>query len=146
MQKQTVMKRSRLFLWILGILMQAFLISMHFYQRNMEAMYTETEYLLKEVLNEELHRKQLELNMFYVSRIVVDTVPLTIRVTTSEGVKTYTVDLQKSKKNISQSMAERSWHSIVCMKSVYLQIVCNNYGTKGSRNLKFLLIPTYIYQ
>lgn len=92
------MKRSRLFLWILGILMQAFLISMHFYQRNMEAMYTETEYLLKEVLNEELHRKQLELNMFYVSRIVVDTVPLTIRVTTSEGVKTYTVDLQKSKK------------------------------------------------
>ena len=51
------------------------LISMHFYQRNMEAMYTETEYLLKEVLNEELHRKQLELNMFYVSRIVVDTVP-----------------------------------------------------------------------
>lgn len=68
--------------------MQAFLISMHFYQRNMEAMYTETEYLLKEVLNEELHRKQLELNMFYVSRIVVDTVPLTIRVTTSEGVKT----------------------------------------------------------
>lgn len=80
------MKRSRLFLWILGILMQAFLISMHFYQRNMEAMYTETEYLLKEVLNEELHRKQLELNMFYVSRIVVDTVPLTIRVTTSEGV------------------------------------------------------------
>lgn len=76
------MKRSRLFLWIFGILMQAFLISMHFYQRNMEAMYAETEYLLKEVLNEELHRKQLELNMFYVSRIVVDTVPLTIRITT----------------------------------------------------------------
>ena len=48
------MKRSRLFLWIFGILMQAFLISMHFYQRNMEAMYAETEYLLKEVLNEEL--------------------------------------------------------------------------------------------
>lgn len=126
--------------------MQAFLISMHFYQRNMEAMYTETEYLLKEVLNEELHRKQLELNMFYVSRIVVDTVPLTIRVTTSEGVKTYTVDLQKSKKNISQSMAERSWHSIVCMKSCLSTDICNNYGTKGSRNLKFLLIPTYIYQ
>lgn len=58
------MKRSRLFLWIFGILMQAFLISMHFYQRNMEAMYAETEYLLKEVLNEELHRKQQELNLF----------------------------------------------------------------------------------
>ena len=64
LQKQTVMKRSRLFLWIFGILMQAFLISMHFYQRNMEAMYAETEYLLKEVLNEELHRKQQELNLF----------------------------------------------------------------------------------
>ena len=62
------MKRSRLFLWIFGILMQAFLISMHFYQRNMEAMYAETEYLLKEVLNEELHRKQQELNLFYISK------------------------------------------------------------------------------
>lgn len=77
--------------------MQAFLISMHFYQRNMEAMYTETEYLLKEVLNEELHRKQLELNMFYVSRIVVDTVPLTIRVTTSEELRLILLTSRKVK-------------------------------------------------
>ena len=111
------MKRSRLFLWIFGILMQAFLISMHFYQRNMEAMYAETEYLLKEVLNEELHRKQQELNLFYISKVTIDTIPLTIRVTTSKGVKTFTVDAKKSKKNISQSMAERSWHSAACMKS-----------------------------
>ena len=74
LQKQTVMKRSRLFLWIFGILMQAFLISMHFYQRNMEAMYAETEYLLKEVLNEELHRKQQELNLFYISKVTIDTI------------------------------------------------------------------------
>lgn len=66
--------------------MQAFLISMHFYQRNMEAMYAETEYLLKEVLNEELHRKQQELNLFYISKVTIDTIPLTIRVTTSKGV------------------------------------------------------------
>lgn len=111
------MKRSRLFLWIFGILMQAFLISMHFYQRNMEAMYAETEYLLKEVLNEELHRKQQELNLFYISKVTIDTIPLTIRVTTSKGVKTFTVDAKKTKKNISQSMAERSWHSAACMKS-----------------------------
>lgn len=97
--------------------MQAFLISMHFYQRNMEAMYAETEYLLKEVLNEELHRKQQELNLFYISKVTIDTIPLTIRVTTSKGVKTFTVDAKKSKKNISQSMAERSWHSVACMKS-----------------------------
>ena len=111
------MKRSRLFLWIFGILMQAFLISMHFYQRNMEAMYAETEYLLKEVLNEELHRRQQELNLFYISKVTIDTIPLTIRVTTSKGVKTFTVDAKKSKKNISQSMAERSWHLAACMKS-----------------------------
>ena len=97
--------------------MQAFLISMHFYQRNMEAMYAETEYLLKEVLNEELHRKQQELNLFYISKVTIDTIPLTIRVTTSKGVKTFTVDAKKSKKNISQSMAERFWHSAACMKS-----------------------------
>lgn len=111
------MKRSRLFLWIFGILMQAFLISMHFYQRNMEAMYAETEYLLKEVLNEELHRRQQELNLFYISKVTIDTIPLTIRVTTSKGVKTFTVDAKKSKNNISQSMAEWSWHSAACMKS-----------------------------
>lgn len=97
--------------------MQAFLISMHFYQRNMEAMYAETEYLLKEVLNEELHRRQQELNLFYISKVTIDTIPLTIRVTTSKGVKTFTVDAKKSKKNISQSMAERFWHSAACMKS-----------------------------
>lgn len=97
--------------------MQAFLISMHFYQRNMEAMYAETEYLLKEVLNEELHRRQQELNLFYISKVTIDTIPLTIRVTTSKGVKTFTVDAKKSKNNISQSMAEWSWHSAACMKS-----------------------------
>lgn len=51
----------------------------------MEAMYAETEYLLKEVLNEELHRKQQELNLFYISKVTIDTIPLTIRVTTSKG-------------------------------------------------------------
>ena len=111
------MKRSRLFLWILGIIMQAFLVSIHFYQKNVEAMCTESEDLLVEVLEKELHRKQQELNLFYVSRVVVDTVPLIIRVTTSEGVKSYTVDAKKSKMNISQNMAERSWHSVVCTKS-----------------------------
>ena len=57
--------------------MQAFLISMHFYQRNMEAMYAETEYLLKEVLNEELHRKQQELNLFYISKVTIETIRVT---------------------------------------------------------------------
>lgn len=112
-----MMKRSKLFLWILGILVQAILVGMHFYQRNVEAMYAKTESLLKEVLNEELHRKQQELKLFYISKVIIDTIPLTIRVTTSEGVKTFTVDAKKSKKNISQSMAERSWHSAACMKS-----------------------------
>ena len=55
------MKRSRLFLWILGIIMQAFLVSIHFYQKNVEAMRTESEDLLVEVLKKELHRKQQEL-------------------------------------------------------------------------------------
>lgn len=71
MQKQTTMKRSRLFLWILGIIMQAFLVSIHFYQKNVEAMCTESEDLLVEVLEKELHRKQQELNLFYVSRVPV---------------------------------------------------------------------------
>lgn len=65
------MKRSRLFLWILGIIMQAFLVSIHFYQKNVEAMCTESEDLLVEVLEKELHRKQQELNLFYVSRVPV---------------------------------------------------------------------------
>lgn len=119
MQKQTTMKRSRLFLWILGIIMQAFLVSIHFYQKNVEAMRTESEDLLVEVLKKELHRKQQELNLFYISKVTVDTVPLIIRVTTSEGVKSYAVDAKKSKKNISQNMAERSWHSAVSVDTLH---------------------------
>lgn len=59
----------------------------------------------------------LAICLFYISKVTIDTIPLTIRVTTSKGVKTFTVDAKKSKKNISQSMAERSWHSVACMKS-----------------------------
>lgn len=140
------MKRSRLFLWILGIIMQAFLVSIHFYQKNVEAMRTESEDLLVEVLEKELHRKQQELNLFYVSRVVVDTVPLIIRVTTSEGVKSYTVDAKKSKMNISQNMAERSWHSVVCTKVAYLQTLYNNFGIKYSKDIKSWLKPMYTYQ
>lgn len=66
---------------------------------------------------EELHRKQQELNLFYVFKVTTDTIPLTVRITTSDGIKVYTVDAKKSEKNISQNMAERSWHSIVCMKT-----------------------------
>lgn len=102
------MKRSRLFLWILGIIMQAFLVSIHFYQKNVEAMRTESEDLLVEVLKKELHRKQQELNLFYVFKVTTDTIPLTVRITTSDGIKVYTVDAKKSEKNISQNMAERS--------------------------------------
>ena len=69
-----MMKRSKLFLWILGILVQAILVGMHFYQRNVEAMYAKTESLLKEVLNEELHRKQQELKLFYISKVTIDTI------------------------------------------------------------------------
>ena len=111
------MKRSRLFLWILGIIMLAFLVSVRFYQKNVEAMRTESEDLLVEVLEKELHRKQQELNLFYVFKVTTDTIPLTVRITTSDGIKVYTVDAKKSEKNISQNMAERSWHSIVCMKT-----------------------------
>ena len=70
--------------------MQAFLVSIHFYQKNVEAMRTESEDLLVEVLEKELHRKQQELNLFYVSRVVVDTVPLIIRVTTEKQNEYFT--------------------------------------------------------
>ena len=73
------MKRSRLFLWILGIIMQAFLVSIHFYQKNVEAMRTESEDLLVEVLKKELHRKQQELNLFYIPNKQTDILKMKIK-------------------------------------------------------------------
>lgn len=78
--------------------MQAFLVSIHFYQKNVEAMRTESEDLLVEVLKKELHRKQQELNLFYVFKVTTDTIPLTVRITTSDGIKVYTVDAKKSER------------------------------------------------
>lgn len=61
-------------------------------------MRTESEDLLVEVLKKELHRKQQELNLFYVFKVTTDTIPLTVRITTSDGIKVYTVDAKKSER------------------------------------------------
>ena len=131
------MKRSRLFLWILGIIMSSILGQHSFLIRKCGGNAHRIGRPLVEVLKKELHRKQQELNLFYISKVTVDTVPLIIRVTTSEGVKSYAVDAKKSKKNISQNMAERSWHSAVCMKSGLSVDTLHQLGTEGSKDIKF---------
>ena len=72
--------------------MQAFLVSIHFYQKNVEAMRTESEDLLVEVLKKELHRKQQEFHLFYIAKVTGDTFSLVNPIKTREGVKFYAVD------------------------------------------------------
>lgn len=92
----------------------SFLLSAHFYRRNVTAMQAQAEGLFVATLTSELHKKVVDANLFYSSLRRSDTIPLTICITTEQGEKVYKVDPTKSRKNISQNPVERSLHTIVC--------------------------------
>lgn len=92
----------------------SFLLSTHFYQKNVTAMQAQAEELFVATLTSELHKKVVDANLFYSSLRRSDTIPLTICITTEQGEKVYKVDPTKSRKNISQNPVERSLHTIVC--------------------------------
>lgn len=92
----------------------SFLLSTHFYQRNATAMQAQAEELFVGTLTSEVRRKVIEADLPYVFISRSDTIPLTIRITTEQGEKVYKVDVEKSRKNISQNPRERSMHTIVC--------------------------------
>lgn len=96
------------------------LLSASFYQKNVAAMQAEAESLLVHTLTGEVRKKVVEANLFCLYASHSDTVPLTIHVTTEQGVKLYKVDPEKSRKNISQNPRERSLHTLVCEESPLL--------------------------
>ena len=94
------------------------LIGIYFYQRNEVAMCATAEKLFVQALKEEVQRKGKALGLFATSSgVLTDTLPLILHITTQEGVRTYRIDPNKSKKNISQNFQERSCHSVICEES-----------------------------
>lgn len=111
------MKNSK-YILLIGILVAlSTLLSIFFYQRNATAMQAEVENVFVRILASELRKNLEKLNLSHLSWSTSDTIPLTVRIATAEGVKTYKVDAEKSRKNISQHLLERSLHSVVWIKS-----------------------------
>lgn len=108
------MKNNKyIFLIALSVIL-SFLLSAHFYQRNVTAMQAQAEELFVATLTSELHKKVVEADMPHFFITHSDTIPLTICITTEQGKKVYKVDAVKSRKNISRNPRERSLHTIVC--------------------------------
>lgn len=129
------MTKNELLSCVIGVIILSLLVGAYFYQRNKVAVHQQAERLFVQILQEEIERKERNLNLFHLfSESSSDTLPLKICIITEEGKKEYEVDSLKSKKNISQNLRNRSIHSILCEKShllpdsiMYLQPIINQY-------------------
>lgn len=120
------------------------LIGIYFYQRNEAAMCAMAEKLFVRVLEEEVQRKGKALGLFASSSgVLTDTLPMILHITTQEGVKTYRIDPNKSKKNISRNLQERSWHSVTCEESGFSSDTLNLLWTSKLEK-QFLLVKSAI--
>lgn len=91
-------------------------------------IHKQAERLFVQMLQEEMERKERDLNLFHLfAESSSDTLPLKICITTAEGKKAYEVDSLKSKKNISRNLRNRSIHSILCEKSHLLPDSLNEH-------------------
>lgn len=107
--------------FLIGLFLTLPLLSTaYFYQKNATAIRAEAEDLFVGTLTSKLHKKVVEADLFYSFISSSDTIPLTISITTEDGIKEYEVDAGKSRKNISQSPSERSLHTVICEESPLL--------------------------
>lgn len=107
------MKNVNLLLGIGGVIFVSFLFIIYFYLLNVDTMNAQAETIFVHVLKQELENRRESLNIPYSSfNKGLDTVPLTIHITTEKGKYEYKIDSEKSKINISQNRLERSLQSI----------------------------------
>ena len=122
------MTKNKLLSCVIGVIILSLLVGAYFYQRNKVAVHQQAERLFVQMLQEEIERKERNLNLFHLfSESSSDTLPLKICIITEEGKKEYEVDSLKSKKNISQNLRNRSIHSILCEKSHLLPDSLNEH-------------------
>lgn len=113
-----MIRQTLLLLLAGGIIVISFLTGTYFYRKNLSEMRAIGETSFIHTLTVELEKKQKQLNIPFSSLgIVTDTIPLTIRIITKEGMKTFKVDSAKSRKNLSQILKMRSIHSLICEES-----------------------------
>lgn len=113
-----MIRQTLLLLLAGGIIVISFLTGTYFYRKNLSEMRILGERCFINTLTAELEKKQKQLNIPFSSLgIVTDTIPLTIRIITKEGIKTFKVDSVKSRRNLSQILKVRSIHSLICEES-----------------------------
>lgn len=122
------MTKNKLLSCVIGVIILSLLVGAYFYQRNKMGIHKQAENLFVQMLQEEMERKERDLNLFHLfAESSSDTLPLKIYITTAEGKKAYEVDSLKSKKNISRNLRNRSIHSILCEKSHLLPDSLNEH-------------------
>lgn len=137
------MRNNKYLLFIGLLVVLSSLLSIYFYQRNATAMRVQAEYFFVRTLTSELQKKVVILKLpHFASRPSSDTIPLTLRITTVEGVKIYKVDAEKSRKNISHNPMERSLHSIVWEENPLSLDTLNQLWADTLRGLKIYAITT----
>lgn len=69
------------------------------------------------VLTSKLESKQKEMDIPYFVSCTSDSISQEVRITTSEGTKTFKIDPVKSRRNVSRSSILRGLHSVICEES-----------------------------
>ena len=87
------MTKNKLLSCVIGVIILSLLVGAYFYQRNKVAVHQQAERLFVQMLQEEIERKERNLNLFHLfSESSSDTLPLKICIITEEGKKEYEVD------------------------------------------------------
>lgn len=90
------------------------LLCRYYYLENIKEISAQAEASFISVLKESMDKKVRESKEpFYFTIVSPDTVPLTVSITTEDGERSFEVDPEKSKKNISQNRQERFMQSVV---------------------------------
>lgn len=99
---------------ISGLIIIACLLCRYYYLENIKEISAQAEASFISVLKESMDKKVRESKEpFYFTIVSPDTVPLTVSITTEDGERSFEVDPEKSKKNISQNRQERFMQSVV---------------------------------
>lgn len=80
--------KNELLSCVIGVIILSLLVGAYFYQRNKMGIHKQAERLFVQMLQEEMERKERDLNLFHLfAESSSDTLPLKICITTAEGKK-----------------------------------------------------------
>lgn len=103
-----------------GLIIIACLLCRYYYLENIKEISVQAEASFISVLKESMDKKVRESKEpYWCATIAPDTVPLTVSITSKDGMRSFKIDPLKSKKNISQNRHERLIQSVTFEKNPF---------------------------